>query len=133
MGLTAEYLKKGRQTIVNYTAALLNAAKKDYNIPEVLKTGLLTPVLKKEKDHKVPGNYRGIAVIPVLGKILESILFFGSFNISSMRVHSMADGSCVFYSRIWCTQSLKMCVLAIEYAFVFIQYHIVDDDGVGFV
>jgi hypothetical protein len=74
MGLTAEYLKKGRQTIVNYTAALLNAAKKDYNIPEVLKTGLLTPVLKKEKDHKIPGNYRGIAVIPVLGKILESIL-----------------------------------------------------------
>ena len=74
MGLTTEYLKKGRQTIVNYTAALLNAAKKDYNIPEVLKTGLLTPVLKKEKDHKIPGNYRGIAVIPVLGKILESIL-----------------------------------------------------------
>jgi hypothetical protein len=74
MGLTAEHFKKGGQTIANYTAALLNAAKKDYNIPEVLKTGLLTPVLKKEKDPKIPGNYRGIAVTPVLGKILESIL-----------------------------------------------------------
>jgi hypothetical protein len=40
---------------------------------------------------------------------------------------------CVFYSRIWRTQSLKMCIPAIEYAFVFTQYHIVDDDGVGFV
>jgi hypothetical protein len=74
MGLTAEHFKKGGKTIANYTAALLNAAKKNYNIPEVLKTGLLTPVLKKEKDPKIPGNYRGIAVTPVLGKILESII-----------------------------------------------------------
>jgi hypothetical protein len=43
MGLTAEHFKKGGKTIANYTAALLKAAKKDYNIPEVLKTGLLTP------------------------------------------------------------------------------------------
>ena len=74
MGLTAEHFKKGGKTIANYTAALLNAAKKNYNIPEVLKTGLLTPVLKKDKDPKIPGNYRGIAVTPVLGKILESII-----------------------------------------------------------
>jgi hypothetical protein len=46
MGLTAEHFKKGGKTIANYTAALLNAAKKNYNIPEVLKTGLLTPLLK---------------------------------------------------------------------------------------
>ena len=74
MGLTAEHFKKGGKTIANYTADLLNAAKKNCNIPEVLKTGLLTPVLKKEKDPKIPGNYRGIAVTPVLGKILESII-----------------------------------------------------------
>jgi hypothetical protein len=43
MGLTAEHFKKGGKTIANYTAALLKAAKKDYNIPEVLKTPLLTP------------------------------------------------------------------------------------------
>jgi hypothetical protein len=30
--------------------------------------------IKKEKDPKIPGNYRGIAVTPVLGKILESII-----------------------------------------------------------
>ena len=59
MGLTAEHFKKGGKTIANYTATLLNAAKNNYNIPEVLKTGLLTPVLKKEKDPKIPGNYRG--------------------------------------------------------------------------
>jgi hypothetical protein len=41
-------------------------------VPEILKTALLTPVLKKEKDPKIPGNYRGIAVTPVIGKILKT-------------------------------------------------------------
>jgi hypothetical protein len=44
------------------------------SVPEILKTALLTPILKKEKDPKIPGNYRGIAVTPVLGKILETIV-----------------------------------------------------------
>jgi hypothetical protein len=54
---------------------LLNAAKKDYNIPEVLKTGLLTLVLKKEKDPKIPGNYRGIAVTILVA--LDSVPWSG--------------------------------------------------------
>jgi len=34
---------------------------------------LSTPVLKKEKDPKIAGNYRGIAVTPVLSMILETL------------------------------------------------------------
>lgn len=52
----------------------LNQLKNIVFIPGVLKTVILTPVLKKDKDRKLPGNYRGIAVTPVLSKILETIL-----------------------------------------------------------
>ena len=43
-------------------------------IPDILKTGLLTPVYKKkgEKTHSV--NYRGITVLPVVCKIIETII-----------------------------------------------------------
>jgi hypothetical protein len=67
-----------------------------------LKTGLLTLVLKKEKDPKIPGNYRGIAVTPVLGKILESIIkdhiestlikVFVASVLQSMRHHLYCSG-----------------------------------------
>ena len=74
LGLTAEHFKKGGDAIVNYTTSLLNTIKRECSIPEILKTGIVTPVLKKDKDPKIPGNYRGIAVTPIISKILETIL-----------------------------------------------------------
>ena len=41
---------------------------------ESMKTGILTPVLKKGKDNNIPGNYRGIVVTNTFSKILESII-----------------------------------------------------------
>ena len=37
---------------------------------DILKTGVLTPVLKKDKDKRLPGNYRGIAVTPIISIIM---------------------------------------------------------------
>ena len=73
-GLTAEHLKRGGNLVTNYLTRLVNTALSETNIPEILKTGILTPVLKKEKDPKMPGNYRGISVTPIIGKIIETIL-----------------------------------------------------------
>ena len=39
-----------------------------------MKSGILTPILKKGKDKKIPGNYRGIVVTNTFSKILESII-----------------------------------------------------------
>jgi hypothetical protein len=41
---------------------------------QLLKSGILTPVLKKNKDRRNPLNYRGIAVTKIFTKILQSIL-----------------------------------------------------------
>jgi hypothetical protein len=48
--------------------------RKNCHVPDILKTGLLTAVLKKDKDKRLPGNYRGIAVTPIISKVLESII-----------------------------------------------------------
>jgi hypothetical protein len=38
------------------------------------KSGILTPVLKKNKDRRNPSNYRGISVTKIFTKILQSVL-----------------------------------------------------------
>ena len=61
--MTVEHYKI-RGIVSKYIADILNKIKNMVAIPEILKTALLTPVLKKENDPKIPGNYRGIAVTP---------------------------------------------------------------------
>jgi hypothetical protein len=43
-------------------------------IPEILKMGLLSPVYKKKGTKQQASNYRGITVLPVISKIIETII-----------------------------------------------------------
>ena len=43
-------------------------------VPETLKAGLLTPILKNKGLKTQATNYRGIAVLPVISKIVEPII-----------------------------------------------------------
>ena len=43
-------------------------------VPRQLKEGVLTPVLKKDKDPTIPTNYRGITVHSIIGKLLEKVI-----------------------------------------------------------
>jgi hypothetical protein len=45
-----------------------------YLLSDSMKSGILTPILKKGKDKNIPGNYRGIVVTNTFSKILESII-----------------------------------------------------------
>ena len=54
--------------------ALINTIFSKLDIPSSLKSGLLTPVLKKDKDPTTQGNYRGITVTRSFSKILECII-----------------------------------------------------------
>ncbi|CAC5399397.1 unnamed protein product [Mytilus coruscus] len=53
---------------------LLNLIVTYLDVPIFLKTGILTPILKKEKDKTLPSSYRGITVTKTFAKILQSIL-----------------------------------------------------------
>jgi hypothetical protein len=53
---------------------IINKIFRDLDIPENLKSGVVTPVLKPNKDERYPENYRGISVANTLSTIVESIL-----------------------------------------------------------
>ena len=43
-------------------------------IPESLKMGLLIPIFENKGTKQQAVNYRGITVLPVIGKIIETII-----------------------------------------------------------
>jgi hypothetical protein len=54
-------------------AHILNTIIEELDIPQMLKRGIMTPVLKKNKNRQNPANYRGITVTKIFTKIIQSI------------------------------------------------------------
>ena len=73
-GLTSEHLKHAADEVAPSITNIINAIFTKAGIPEELKTGIFTPVLKKGKEKTVPTNYRGITVTPLIGKLVEAII-----------------------------------------------------------
>ena len=73
-GITAEHFQNAEDELIPVLLELINDIFKMLDVPEDLKKGVLTPVLKKDKDKRIPGNYRGITVTSCFAKLLEAIL-----------------------------------------------------------
>ena len=73
-GLTIEHILNAGKEAVMYILVLINLIFHTGDIPELLKTGVLTPVFKKKGSKNCSTNYRGITILPVLCKIIEAIL-----------------------------------------------------------
>ena len=61
-GITAEHVQMAKESLVPIITAMINSTIQQGALPQHLKEGVLTPVLKKGKDQKIPSNYRGITV-----------------------------------------------------------------------
>ena len=73
-GLTIENILYGGAELQNVLLEVVNNIFTRGIVPDMLKRGLLTPVFKKKGKITDTKNYRGITVLPVLGKIIESVL-----------------------------------------------------------
>ena len=73
-GLAAEHLKFSPDSVSFYLADIMNYILRTGYVPRQLKEGVLTPVLKIDKDPTLPTNYRGITVLSILGKLLEKVI-----------------------------------------------------------
>ena len=73
-GITAEHYKNASEQLLPIIKQTLNTIIGQLDIPQFLKGGILTPVLKKNKDRQNPANYRGITVTKIFAKILQSVL-----------------------------------------------------------
>ncbi|MCG8033679.1 MAG: endonuclease/exonuclease/phosphatase family protein [Candidatus Thiodiazotropha taylori] len=73
-GLHSEHFKAAGRIVVPLLVILFNDILRSGSIPKSFKSGILTPVHKKDKDPTLLDNYRGITVTATLGKIFEYAL-----------------------------------------------------------
>jgi endonuclease/exonuclease/phosphatase family metal-dependent hydrolase len=75
LGLAAEHIRYGESQILPFLTNLVNRIVQSKKVPELFKSGLITPVYKKNKKPKSqPDSYRRITISSILGKILERLL-----------------------------------------------------------
>ncbi|KAF7247735.1 hypothetical protein EYD10_06187 [Varanus komodoensis] len=69
------YLSKPNTGLVPGSRRLLNTSLKEGRVPASLKEAVIRPVLKNESlDPEMAANYRLVANIPFLGKVLERVV-----------------------------------------------------------
>jgi hypothetical protein len=72
--ITIEHLFNADEVILDFLLHIYNTMLNNGEVPNVIKKGLLSPVIKKKGSKKLANYYRGITVLPVLNKILEAII-----------------------------------------------------------
>ncbi|CAC5377888.1 unnamed protein product [Mytilus coruscus] len=73
-GISAEHYKNAETELLPLILHIINTVIEQLDIPQMLKGGIMTPVLKKNKDRQNTANYRGITVTKIFTKILQSVL-----------------------------------------------------------
>ena len=74
--LTIESIQFGGDSLLGMIHDIIILIFKEGLIPEILKVGLLSPVFKNKGSIFDVKNYRGITILPVICKIIETILKF---------------------------------------------------------
>ncbi len=73
-GMKPEELKYAGSVFLSLVARLFNAIVHHEYRPACLKRGVIVPIPKGSKDSTLPDNNRGITLMPVLSKVLDTIL-----------------------------------------------------------
>ena len=73
-GITAEHIIHGGHDLLLALTRTINEICAARYVPDYIKMGILTPIFKNKGLPIDAKNYRGITVLPVIGKILEILL-----------------------------------------------------------
>ena len=68
-GVTAEHIIHAGPAIIEVLLLICNAIFQLQTVPDILKIGTLTPVLKRKRSKLEAKNYRGITVLPAIAKL----------------------------------------------------------------
>ncbi|VDH91892.1 Hypothetical predicted protein [Mytilus galloprovincialis] len=106
-GITVEHILHAGKNLEMLLLNLINIIFKEGKVPDMLKEGLLTPVFKNKGEKNMATNYRGITVLPVLNKVIETIVklrinpaVLTTQKCNSTRIYSrLRTGKCSITSR----------------------------------
>ncbi|CAC5374708.1 unnamed protein product [Mytilus coruscus] len=102
-GITIEHIIYAGFDTEKLLVPLVQCIFKHGSISEKLMMGLLTPVFKNKGTRQQAINYRGITVLPVIGKIIETIIK----ECRNDRVLETQNKKQKFYSRVIGIQSFQ--------------------------
>ena len=71
--ICVEHFKYGGSTLMNILTLIVNHIFINLDIPNVLKSGIACPILKKGKPSADPDSYRKITITNTIGKIVEKV------------------------------------------------------------
>lgn len=85
-GVQPEHLKYAGHEFIRLLTRIFDAIIYHEWRPEVLKRGIIVTLPKGAKDCTIPDNNRGITLMPVLGKVLDSLLLkrFDTWMITTL-------------------------------------------------
>jgi hypothetical protein len=72
--ITIEHIITAGEQMITIILQIVNTIFDHGSVPDILKVGLLTPVFKNKGNIAEVINYRGITVLPVINKIIETII-----------------------------------------------------------
>ena len=73
-GLTIEHIDNAGRDMENLLLVITNEIFRQGKVPETLKVGLLTPIFKNKGLKSQATNYKGITVLTLISKIVETII-----------------------------------------------------------
>jgi hypothetical protein len=73
-GIMSEHIKFSPTVVVDVITLIINRVMQEAKVPESFKSGVITPVHKKDKPQNNPDSYRRITVSSLVGKLWEKEL-----------------------------------------------------------
>lgn len=108
-GLTIEHIIFAGNEMEELLRTMINNIFMHGKIPETLKMGLLTPVFKNKGTKQQAIYYRGITVLPVISKIIETIIKQRTTNIILKTQNKSQRGFTVGASPMNSSLSVEEC------------------------
>ena len=111
--LVGEHIKTASRPIAQFLTPMINRMVEEGIYPEELKEGIKHPILKKNKIMNVSGNYRGISISPILGKILDNIHLGHQKAATPDRIHPLqfgfSEGKSCTHAAFLVSESMAEC------------------------
>ena len=82
-------LKYGKDIISEYITPIFDRILESKTIPTSFKTGIVTPVIKKDKEPCLVNSYREIALTGIMGKLLEYCLLNKKGNLQTGLIYNL--------------------------------------------
>ena len=72
-GVAAEQLKMLTPKALGTLATIINKIFETRRVPDFMKMSYKLPIPKKDKDQRIQDNHRGITIVPIITKVLETV------------------------------------------------------------